>query len=250
MNYPLATFARFCHNHGLLKISDRPQWLTVRGGSRAYVAKIAAQIPDVQRGAAVTRVRRAAEGVWVEAHGAQTRFDQVVMASHSDQTLALLGQGATAAERRVLGAIRYQPNRAVLHTDVRLLPRNRRVWSAWNYMAGEGEPDQRAVSVSYLMNRLQPLPFRQPVIVSLNPFVEPDPKTVIRQVEYAHPLFDGPAIDAQLHLSDLQGRDRIWFCGAWAGYGFHEDGLSSAIDVVRRMGSDVPWQCGDEVVAA
>jgi predicted NAD/FAD-binding protein len=213
--------------------------------------RLAAQIPDVQHGAAVTRVRRAADGVWVEADGAQTRFDQVVMASHSDQTLALLGarrdrRGASCARRDPLSA---QPGRAA-YRCAKLLPRNRRVWSAWNYMAGEGEPDQRAVSVSYLMNRLQPLPFRQPVIVSLNPFVEPDPKTVIRQVEYAHPLFDGPAIDAQLHLSDLQGRDRIWFCGAWAGYGFHEDGLSSAIDVVRRMGSDVPWQCGDEVVAA
>ncbi|OYW30015.1 MAG: NAD/FAD-binding protein [Methyloversatilis sp. 12-65-5] len=242
MAYPLATFARFCHNHGLLRVNDRPQWLTVRGGSREYVRKLAALLSDVRRGAAVTRVRRAGDGVWIDAGGASHCFDQIVMASHSDESLALLGDAATSAEQRLLGAISYQPNQAVLHTDTRLLPRNRRVWSAWNYLAGEGAPDERPVSVSYLMNRLQPLPFRQPVVVTLNPFIEPDPASVIARIEYAHPLFDGPAIDAQRRLPEIQGRDRIWFCGAWTGYGFHEDGLSSAVRVARQLGADVPWQ--------
>ena len=248
--YPLATFARFCHNHGLLRVNDRPQWLTVRGGSREYVKRIASLLQDVRRGTPVRALRRVSDGVLVDAGGLRERYDQVVLACHSDQALELLGDQASAAERRLLGAIGYQPNTAVLHTDTALLPRNRRVWSSWNYMAGEGAPDDRPVSVSYLMNRLQPLPFQQPVVVSLNPFVEPDPAKVITRIEYAHPVFDGPAIDAQQRLPEIQGRDRLWFCGAWTGYGFHEDGLSSAVRVARHLGADIPWLRSSETVSA
>jgi predicted NAD/FAD-binding protein len=250
MSYPLATFARFCHNHGLLRVNDRPQWLTVRGGSREYVKRIAAALQDVRRASAVKSLQRVSDGVLVQAAGVLERYDQVVLACHSDEALALLGDTATAPERRLLGAIRYQPNHAVLHTDTALLPRNRRVWSSWNYMAGVGAPDSRPVSVSYLMNRLQPLPFEQPVVVSLNPFIEPDPARVIARIDYAHPLFDGPAIDAQARLPEIQGRDRLWYCGAWTGYGFHEDGLASAVRVARHLGADIPWQRSGEVLAA
>ncbi|WP_019917409.1 NAD(P)/FAD-dependent oxidoreductase [Methyloversatilis discipulorum] len=250
MSYPLATFARFCHNHGLLRVNDRPQWLTVRGGSREYVKRMAAALQDVRRASAVKGLQRVSDGVLVQAAGVLERYDQVVLACHSDEALALLGDTATAPERRLLGAIRYQPNHAVLHTDTALLPRNRRVWSSWNYMAGVGAPDSRPVSVSYLMNRLQPLPFEQPVVVSLNPFIEPDPARVIARIDYAHPLFDGPAIDAQARLPEIQGRDRLWFCGAWTGYGFHEDGLASAVRVARHLGVDIPWQRSGEVLAA
>ncbi|WP_051079185.1 NAD(P)/FAD-dependent oxidoreductase [Methyloversatilis thermotolerans] len=248
--YPVATFARFCHNHGLLRVNDRPQWLTVRGGSREYVKRIAAQLADVRRGAPVRAVQRGAEGVLVAAGDERERFDQVVLACHSDQALALLADHATHDERGILSAIRYQPNHAVLHTDTALLPRNRRVWSSWNYLAGRGAPDQRPVSVSYLMNKLQPLPFRQPVIVSLNPFIEPAQERVIARMDYDHPVFDRPAIDAQARLGDIQGRDRIWFCGAWTGYGFHEDGLSSAVRVAQALGASVPWGRAAEMVAA
>jgi predicted NAD/FAD-binding protein len=250
MSYPLATFARFCHNHGLLRVNDRPQWLTVRGGSREYVKRLAAALQDVRRGAAVTGLQRVPDGVLVQVAGVLERYDQVVLACHSDEARTLLGDTATASERRLLGAIRYQPNHAVLHTDTALLPRNRRVWSSWNYMAGVGAPDDRPVSVSYLMNRLQPLPFEQPVVVSLNPFAEPDPARVIARIDYAHPLFDGPAIDAQARLPEIQGRDRLWYCGAWTGYGFHEDGLASAVRVARHLGADIPWQRSGEVLAA
>lgn len=250
MSYPLATFARFCHNHGLLRVNDRPQWLTVRGGSREYVKRLAASLQDVRRASAVKGLQRVSDGVLVQAAGVLERYDQVVLACHSDEALALLGDTATASERRLLGAIRYQPNHAVLHTDTALLPRNRRVWSSWNYMAGAGAPDSRPVSVSYLMNRLQPLPFEQPVVVSLNPFIEPDPAHVIARIDYAHPLFDGPAIDAQARLPEIQGRDRLWYCGAWTGYGFHEDGLASAVRVARHLGADIPWQRSGEVLAA
>ncbi|MBK9019574.1 MAG: FAD-dependent oxidoreductase [Sulfuritalea sp.] len=248
LDYPLTTFVRFARNHGLLQITDRPQWQTVRGGGREYVERIAATLPDVRLATPVKSVLRDADGVWLGLPGGDCeRFDEVVLACHSDQALALLGTAASAAERRILGAIRYQPNRAVLHTDARLLPRDERVWSAWNYMAGApGGSAQRGgeqpVSVSYLINHLQPLPTQTPVVVSLNPHIEPDPAKVIGDWDYDHPLFDQAAIGAQAQLDAIQGVERLWFCGAWGGYGFHEDGLTSALAVANRLGSRAPWQ--------
>ena len=248
LDYPLTTFVRFARNHGLLQITDRPQWQTVRGGGREYVERIAATLPDVRLATPVKSVLRDADGVWLGLPGGDCeRFDEVVLACHSDQALALLGPAASAAERRILGAIRYQPNRAVLHTDARLLPRDERVWSAWNYMAGApGGSAQRGgeqpVSVSYLINHLQPLPTQTPVVVSLNPHIEPDPAKVIGDWDYDHPLFDQAAIGAQAQLDAIQGVERLWFCGAWGGYGFHEDGLASALAVANCLGCSAPWQ--------
>jgi predicted NAD/FAD-binding protein len=142
----------------------------------------------------------------------------------------------------VLSRVRYQDNEAWLHTDHRLLPRKREAWSAWNYVTGAPDADGRPVSVSYLLNRLQPLPCETPVIVTLNPVREPRPETVIRRIHYAHPIFDAPAIAAQHALPGIQGRRRTWFCGAWTGYGFHEDGLRSALAVVNALGVELPWQ--------
>jgi len=248
LDYPLATFVRFCRNHGLLQVFDRPQWLTVEGGGRAYVKRLAAGIDDVRLATPVRAILPHGAGLAgvavATADGLIERFDQVVLACHSDQALALLGEHATQLERSVLGAIRYQPNRAVLHTDAALLPRDRRVWSAWNYMAGAGAPGSQPVSVSYLINRLQPLPFETPVIVSLNPHREPRPETVIGDYDYAHPLFDVAAIAAQRLLPEIQGRRGLWFCGAWGGYGFHEDGLKSALAVAAGLGVRAPWQDG------
>ncbi|RLJ64906.1 NAD(P)/FAD-dependent oxidoreductase [Sulfurisoma sediminicola] len=248
LDYPLATFVRFCRNHGLLQVFDRPQWLTVKGGGREYVNRLAAAIPDIRLATPVQGVVSYGEGVVVDLpDGSFERFDQVVLACHSDQALALLGHHASAEERAVLGAIRYQPNRAVLHTDAALLPRDRRVWSAWNYMTSgsESEPrGRRPVSVSYLINQLQPLPFATPVVVSLNPHREPQPETVIGDYDYAHPLFDVAAIAAQQRLHEIQGRRGLWFCGAWGGYGFHEDGLKSALAVANGLGVRAPWQDG------
>jgi len=171
-------------------------------------------------------------------------FDQVVMACHSDQALAILGFSASDAQRAVLSAVRYQPNRAVLHTDRALLPRDEKLWSAWNYFAGSGEPGQQPVGVSYLINKLQPLPFRTPVVVTLNPARAPDPASVMAEFDYAHPIFDGPAIAAQQRLAEVQGEHGIWLAGAWGSYGFHEDGLKSALNVVNRLGILAPWQGG------
>ena len=242
--YPLATFVQFCHNHGLLQILDRPTWMTVKGGGRSYVRRMLARLDDVRVNAPVQRVVRGEDGAWVHTAAGPERFDELVFACHSDQALAILGGEATPDERRILGAVRYQANVAYLHTDTALLPRRPKVWSAWNYLAGKGAPDARPVSVSYLINRLQPLPFQTPVVVSLNPFIAPAADKTFRRIEYAHPVFDHGAIDAQAALPSIQGRERCWFAGAWTGYGFHEDGLKSAVAVVEAMGVEVPWRRG------
>lgn len=234
--FPLATFVRFCLNHGLIQVSDRPQWRTVSGGSRHYVQKMLATIANKYLNTPVKSVTRVDAGglrqVRIESsHGAQL-FDHAVLATHSDQAAALL-HDAVEAERSVLAAVSYQPNRAVLHTDASCLPARRTTWSAWNYeSAGEAEP---RVCVHYLLNKLQPLPVDTPVIVSLNPIREPDPSTVLGEFDYAHPVFDGAAIAAQHNLPALQGTRNVWFAGAWTGYGFHEDGLKSGLSVAAAI---------------
>ena len=231
LDYPFAAFARFFRNHGLLQLADRPQWLTVAGGARRYVEAIARQLPDVRLATPVRTLQREAAGVRVNGE----RFDGVVLACHSDQALALLGGDATRDERRLLSAIPYQQNRALLHTDASLLPRRRSVWSAWNYSAGADTPQGRPVSVHYLLNKLQPLPFSRPVIVSLNPHREPDPASVLAEIDYEHPVFGAGADTAQARLPALQGTRRTWYCGAWTRNGFHEDGLVSALAVASAL---------------
>ena len=238
LRFPVATMIRFCHNHGLLRVSQRPQWHTVRGGSRGYVRRLLAGIPDARLNTAVRAVRRvppatASAGVWLDTDHGSEHFDDVVLAGHSDQSLALLGNQASADERAVLGAIRYQHNRAVLHTDASLLPRRRKAWAAWNYVRAPGE--SAAVCLHYLINRLQPLPWQQPVVVSLNPIREPAPASVHGEYHYAHPVFDLGAIAAQARLPHIQGSSHVWFAGAWTRYGFHEDGLSSGIAVADAL---------------
>jgi predicted NAD/FAD-binding protein len=234
--FPLTSFVQFCHNHGLLQVNGRPQWHTVRGGSRRYVERLLALIPHRHLNTPVLSVKRGAHGVAVATAEGERQFDEVVLACHSDQSLALLGD-ASPAERGVLEAVRYQANRAVLHTDTRCLPADRKAWSAWNYEgSGDGGGPQR-VCVHYLLNKLQPLPFEQPVIVSLNPLTEPAPASVLRELHYAHPVFDATAVAAQQRLHSLQGRDRVWFAGAWTGYGFHEDGLKSGLAVAAAIGA-------------
>jgi predicted NAD/FAD-binding protein len=255
LRFPIGTMIRFCHNHGLIQVSRRPQWHTVTGGSRNYVQRMLGSIADARLNTPVRQVRRlppasGAAGVMVATDQGSERFDEVVMACHADQSLALLAD-ATADEQRVLGAIRYHPNRAVLHTDVSVLPRRRRAWAAWNYArAADAGREQAAVCLHYLINRLQPLPWRQPVIVSLNPDPahEPDSRHVLREFAYAHPVFDRAAVAAQRELPGIQGRSHLWYCGAWTRYGFHEDGLMSALSVVE--GLRARWRAADGKAAA
>jgi predicted NAD/FAD-binding protein len=234
LEYPFASFARFFRNHGLLQLADRPQWYTVPGGARQYVEKMARGLRDVRLATPVRDLRRGKSQAWVNGES----FDAVVLACHSDQALALLGAGASDEERAVLAAIPYQKNRALLHSDASLLPRNRRVWSAWNYTAGADTPEGRPVSVHYLLNKLQPLPFARPVIVSLNPHREPDARKVVAEIDYEHPVFGAAAQAAQARLPAIQGTRGTWFCGAWTRYGFHEDGLVSALEVARALGAE------------
>ncbi len=237
LDYPIATFARFCHNHGLLQISGRPQWFTVHGGARQYVTKICATLGDVHVDEAVTAVTRDASmhQVVVQSRRGTHRFDHVVLACHSDQSLEML-QDADDDEQSILGHVRYQSNRAWLHTDPRLLPDNRKVWSSWNYLSDDGNAaGDLSVSVTYLLNKLQPLPFRTPLLLSLNPRHEPRAQMTMAQIEYSHPVFDRVAIAAQQRLPAVQGRRQVWFAGAWTGYGFHEDGLKSGLEVAAAL---------------
>ena len=240
LDFPVATMIRFCHNHGLMQVSDRPAWWTVPGGARQYVEKIVAQIPDRRLNTAVLSVRRDEQGAALQfrnSTGTHTeRFDKVVLATHSDETLALLAD-ASAAEREVLSAVAYQANIAVLHTDASVLPRRRSAWAAWNYQGGTGDGPaaQPRVCLHYLLNKLQPLPFAQAVVVSLNPLQTIDPTLTLGRFHYAHPVFDLAAIRAQAQLPALQGHKGTFFCGAWTGYGFHEDGLKSGLDVAARI---------------
>ena len=235
LQFPVATMIRFCHNHGLLQVNDRPQWYTVVGGARHYVDKIIAALPDTRLRTPVRQIERDAAGVTLHTDRGSERFDHVVLATHSDQSLAML-QRPSPAESGVLGAIRYQPNRAVLHTDTSVLPRKQAAWAAWNYerAADDGQESSR-VCLHYLLGKLQPLPFEQPIIESLNPVREIAAHRVLAEFDYSHPVFDLAAIEAQQHVARLQGVDHTWYCGAWTGYGFHEDGLKSGLSVAEAL---------------
>ncbi|MGQ9724339.1 MAG: NAD(P)/FAD-dependent oxidoreductase [Tepidimonas sp.] len=235
LQFPVATMIRFCHNHGLLQVNDRPQWYTVAGGARQYVERIVAKVPDARLSTPVRRIERDVAGATVFTDAGAERFDEVVIATHSDQALALLAH-PSARERAVLGAIRYQSNRAVLHTDTGVLPRRRAVWSAWNYeRAGDDRRESARVCLHYWLNALQPLPFAQPVIESLNPVRPIAAEHILAEFEYHHPVFDGAAIAAQQEVPRLQGDLHTWYCGAWTGYGFHEDGLKAGLAVADAL---------------
>jgi len=239
LQFPVATMIRFCHNHGLIQVTNRPQWWTVAGGARQYVEKIVSKVADTRLNCPVQRIQRDQAGVLVTSQGQTERFDKVVLASHSDQSLAMLGD-ASPLEIQALGAIRYQANHAVLHTDASVLPRKRRAWAAWNYeRAATSQQEDARVCLHYLINLLQPVPFTQPVVVSLNPVKAIDPALVHAEFDYAHPVFDLAALRAQAQIPALQGQQHTYFCGAWTGYGFHEDGLKSGLDVAARLQSQL-----------
>ncbi|MYM67680.1 FAD-dependent oxidoreductase [Pseudoduganella sp. FT55W] len=240
LQFPAATFLRFCLNHALLQVNNRPQWRTVRGGSRNYVQAIAATLPDCRLNTPVGSVRRENGHVIVAAGAQEEAFDAVILATHAPATLSMMDD-ASDSERAILGAVRYQPNTAWLHTDARLLPQRRKVWSAWNYLSSRQSDGSQPVCVSYWLNQLQSLPFEQPVVVTLNPPKPPEAKSVLARFEYDHPIMDQAAIDAQRALSQIQGGGGIWYAGAWTGYGFHEDGLKSALRIATALGAAPAW---------
>lgn len=237
--YPATAFIRFCENHGLLKLRDRPIWRTVTGGSRAYVKRLAEPFAHAARlGCGVAAIRREEDGVLVhDTQGGTERYDEVVIATHAPQALAMLADPSDS-ERALLGALRTAPNRVVLHRDPRFMPRRRAAWASWNYL---GRTDG-ALCVTYWMDRLQSLPEGSgPHFVTLNPTQEP--KQILHEESFAHPQFDAAAIRAQRALWTLQGTRRTWYCGAWFGSGFHEDGLQAGLAVAEQLGGvRRPWQ--------
>ena len=230
LQFPVATMVRFCHNHGLIQVVNRPQWFTVTGGAKHYVEKLLQHIPHTHLQTPVERVERNDIGVHVFTASGSEDFDGVVLACHADQALSLLAQ-PSPQEQALLGAIRYHPNKAILHTDTSVLPKKKLAWAAWNYeRATDLGLESSRVCLHYWLNRLQPLPFSQDVVVSLNPVRAIDPNKVLGEYDYAHPVFDLAAIKAQSQLPSLQGQHNAWYAGAWMGYGFHEDGFKAGRD--------------------
>ncbi|MBN8544280.1 MAG: FAD-dependent oxidoreductase [Alphaproteobacteria bacterium] len=241
--FPARSFIRFFDNHGLLSVNDQPQWYTVDGGSREYVKRLTAPFRDrIKLECGASAITRTAQGIEVrDTQGGSATYDQVILACHSDQALHML-QNPTEAERNILGAIRYQPNEVVLHSDESFMPKHKGAWASWVYHSETRRDAKPAVSLSYWMNRLQTLPTKTNLIVTLNPSRPPAEHLVHNRTTLEHPVFDTAAIIAQEHIKDIQGTDRIWYCGAYQRYGFHEDGLLSAVTLTRAMGVEIPWK--------
>ena len=246
--FPATSFIEFFDNHCLLQW-DRPRWRTVSGGSRSYVAKLAGVFGDRLRLACgVTRITRDADGVTIlDVTGHSERFDQVVLAAHAPESLALLGD-ASVAERAILGACRYAPNDVWLHRDLSLMPKRKAAWASWNFLR-EGTADDRACAVTYWMNKLQGIDESKPLFITLNPPFEPKPELTFGRFSYEHPQFDRPALAACRNLHTIQGQQRTWYAGAWTGHGFHEDGLLSGLAVAAQLGSPAPWAHGEDKTA-
>ncbi len=234
LQFPVATMVRFCDNHGLLQVNNRPPWFTVAGGAKHYVQAITEPIIDKRLNTPVLGIARDEQGVQVRTAQGVEHFDHVVLATHADQSLDLLERPSND-EQALLGAIRFQANRAVLHTDTRVMPKRRLAWAAWNYQRTQDDSENARVCLHYWLNRLQPLPFKQDVIVSLNPTSAIDPTTILGSYDYDHPVFDLPAIAAQSKLPRLQGQHRTWYAGAWMRYGFHEDGYQAGLAVAKGL---------------
>ena len=243
LKFPARTFVQFFKNHGLFSQNTLLQWYTVEGGSREYVRRLTDQLDDAELlDRKVHSVERLENGVEVtDVSGQRRLFDQVVIATHADQALDVLSN-PSVQEQSLLRAFRYQRNHVILHRDVRFMPANRKAWSSWVYRASVADNDRPEISLTYWMNNLQPLKTETPVLVTLNPTEMPRTELIYDSWETEHPLFDESAIHAQQQIHQIQGVDRIWYCGAYQRYGFHEDGLVSAISVAEKLGVQPPWK--------
>jgi len=242
LRFPACTFIRFFENHGLLTVNDHPQWYTVQGGSCEYIRRLITSYKErIHLNRGVVKVLRNEDNVVVEdVHGNQDMYDDVIFACHADQALSMIAC-PNMGEQDILSAFRYEPNRAVLHSDISFMPKRRKAWASWVYLAESDLDENRRVSLSYWMNKLQPLKTVETLIVTLNPGREPDPELIYNDYTFEHPVFDAAAIRHQERIDFIQGANRLWFCGAYQRYGFHEDGLGSAVKMVQRMGITPPW---------
>jgi predicted NAD/FAD-binding protein len=242
MKFPAQTFLRFFKNHGLLSINDRPQWYTVTGGSREYKQRLIQPFQEhilLNNGA--TKVTQKGKQVEViDSYGAARLFDHVIFACHADEALQMI-DGPTPEETAVLSSFQYQHNAIVVHSDTSFMPQHQQCWASWVYLS-EQQNKNTGVSLSYWMNNLQSLDTTTPVIITLNPARRPKEALIMDEHSFTHPIFDYNAIIAQDKIADMQGKRQLWFCGAYQRYGFHEDGLLSAVNVVKGLGGSIPWE--------
>jgi predicted NAD/FAD-binding protein len=243
LDYPALTFLRFCDNHGLLHILGKPAWLSVRGGARRYVEAASRTFSgEVFEGEPVERVERTASRVRVSTATRTRDYDIAVFATHPPETRAVLGESMNAAERAVLSAFDYWPNDVVVHTDESFMPRERRAWASWNWYSETSDVTKAMLMLTYRMNTLQELPEGTPTVMeTLNRDHEPAAGTVLSELTFQHPMYSRDAVAAQGKVPAIQGRDRLWYAGAWTRYGFHEDGLLSGVRVAEALGATVPW---------
>lgn len=243
MKYPARTFLQFFKNHGLLSVKKRPQWYTVTGGSREYISRLTDALKDkINLNCAAKKVRKKDDKIIIEDEkGESQTYDEVIFACHADEALAMI-ENPNPAIKEVIGAFDYQDNQIITHSDISFMPKNKNCWASWVYLSEGKEDKKQSLALSYWMNNLQSLDNNYPILVTLNPDRRPDESKIMDEHTFSHPIFDLKAIKAQDKIPSIQGQDHMWFCGAYQRYGFHEDGLLSAVNIARAMGVKIPWE--------
>lgn len=248
LNFPIKSLLVFFENHKLLNIYNRPKWSTVNKGSREYVKKIQSLLKGkIYTNAKVNKISKSKEGIRVHYQDGIKTFDKVILACHADQSSEILIENFSE-EANLLKDFKYQKNTSILHSDINFMPKRKSVWSSWNYITETGNSGN--LSITYWMNELQGINSSKPILLSLNPKILPNPDLIYGQYSYSHPILDNNAINIQKKLSSIQGKNNLWFCGAWTGFGFHEDGVKSAVEIANSHSIDLPWFQSKEVLHA
>ena len=248
LNFPIKSLLVFFENHKLLNIYNRPKWSTVNKGSREYVKKIQSLLKGkIYTNAKVNKISKSKEGIRVHYQNGIKTFDKVILACHADQSSEILIENFSE-EANLLKDFKYQKNTSILHSDINFMPKRKSVWSSWNYITETGNSGN--LSITYWMNELQGINSPKPILLSLNPKILPNPDLIYGQYSYSHPILDNNAINIQKKLSSIQGKNNLWFCGAWTGFGFHEDGVKSAVEIANSHNIDLPWFQSKEVLHA
>ena len=248
LNFPIKSLLVFFENHKLLNIYNRPKWSTVNKGSREYVKKIKSLLKgEVYTNTKVNKISKSKEGIRVHYQEGIKTFDKVILACHADQSSEILIENFSE-EANLLKDFKYQKNTSILHSDISFMPKRKSVWSSWNYITETGNSGN--LSITYWMNELQGINSSKPILLSLNPKILPNPDLIYGQYSYSHPILDNNAINIQKKLSSIQGKNNLWFCGAWTGFGFHEDGVKSAVEIANSHNIDLPWFQSKEVLHA
>jgi len=248
LNFPIKSLLVFFENHKLLNIYNRPKWSTVNKGSREYVKKIKSLLKGkIYTNAKVNKISKSKEGIRVHYQDGIKTFDKVILACHADQSSEILIENFSE-EANLLKDFKYQKNTSILHSDINFMPKRKSVWSSWNYITETGNSGN--LSITYWMNELQGINSSKPILLSLNPKILPNPDLIYGQYSYSHPILDNNAINIQKKLSSIQGKNNLWFCGAWTGFGFHEDGVKSAVEIANSHNIHLPWFQSKEVLHA